>query len=134
MIEEAKREGLAVGVLDVVHKHSGPRLLIDAIRRATKAQAARDGELLVQALSSRVREERGVAIPERPLSMKQFRALRGILDGLANKEIADEMNISVSLVKAIVQELFHKAGVGVRSQLVRVTFEKHTADRIGRDD
>ena len=65
--------------------------------------------------------------------MRQFKALRGILDGLANKEIAEKMNISVSSVKAIVQELFCKAGVRTRSQLVRVTFEKHSGDWIGKN-
>jgi two-component system, NarL family, nitrate/nitrite response regulator NarL len=134
MTEEAKREALAVGVLDVVLKHSGPRHLIDSIRRATKAKAALELESLVQTVSLRAKEEGGVAIQERPLTIRQFKALRGILDGLANKEIADKMNISVSSVKAIVQELFCKAGVRTRSQLVRVTFEKHAADWIGRNN
>ena len=39
MTEEARREALALGVLDVVLKHSGPRDLIDAIRRAAQAKA-----------------------------------------------------------------------------------------------
>jgi DNA-binding NarL/FixJ family response regulator len=133
MTEEAKREALAVGVLDVVLKHSGPRHLIDAIRRAAKARAAPDLESSVQARSSRAREER-VAVHERPLTVRQLKALRGILDGLANKEIAEKMNISVSSAKAIVQELFYKAGVRTRSHLVRVTFEKHSADWIGKND
>jgi two-component system, NarL family, nitrate/nitrite response regulator NarL len=134
MTEEAKCEALAMGVLDVILKHSGPRHLIDAIRRAAKAKATPDLESLVQALPLRAKEERGVAARERPLTMRQFKALRGILDGLANKEIAEKMNISVSSVKAIVQELFCKAGVRTRSQLVRVTFEKHSGDWIGKNN
>jgi two-component system, NarL family, nitrate/nitrite response regulator NarL len=134
MTEEARREALAVGVLDVVLKHSGPRHLIDAIRRAAKAEATPDLESLVRALSLRAQEERSAAAQERPLTMRQFKALRGILDGLANKEIAEKMNISVSSVKAIVQELFSRAGVRTRSQLVRVTFEKHGGDWIGKSN
>jgi len=134
MTEEAKREALAAGVLDVVLKHCGPRHLIDAIRRAAQAKATRDFGSLAQALSLRAKNERGVAVQERPLTTRQSKALRGILDGLANKEIAERMNISVSSVKAIVQELFSKAGVRTRGQLVRVTFEKHSSDWIGKND
>jgi two-component system, NarL family, nitrate/nitrite response regulator NarL len=134
MTEEARREALAAGVFDVVLKHSGPRHLIDAIRRAANAKTTPDLESLVRVLSLRAQEERSAAVQERPLTMRQFKALRGILDGLANKEIAEEMNISVSSVKAIVQELFSKAGVRTRSQLVRVTFEKHAGDWIGKNN
>jgi DNA-binding NarL/FixJ family response regulator len=134
MTEEAKREALAAGVVDVALKHSGPRTLIDTIRRAAQAKETPDLESLVRALSLRAKEERGVVVHERLLTTRQWKALRGILDGLANKEIAERMNISVSSVKAIVQELFSKAGVRTRSQLVRVTFEKHSADWIGKND
>jgi two-component system, NarL family, nitrate/nitrite response regulator NarL len=134
MTEEARREALAVGVLDIVLKHSRPRVLIDAIRRAAQAKPTPDLESLIRAQSLGAREERGVTVQERPLTRRQSRALRGILDGLANKEIAEKMDISVSSVKAIVQELFYKAGVRTRSQLVRVTFEKHSSDWIGKNN
>jgi two-component system, NarL family, nitrate/nitrite response regulator NarL len=52
----------------------------------------------------------------------------GILDGLANKEIARNLNISETSVMAVVQELFRKAGVRTRSQLVRIAIEKHSSD------
>jgi DNA-binding NarL/FixJ family response regulator len=54
--------------------------------------------------------------------------MRGILDGLSNKEIAVAINASESSVKAVIQELFRKAGVRTRSQLVRIAIEKHSSD------
>ena len=54
--------------------------------------------------------------------------MRGILDGLANKEIAWKLKVSESSIKAAIQELFHKAGVRTRSQLVRIAIEKHSSD------
>ena len=54
--------------------------------------------------------------------------MRGILDGLGNKEIAVAINASESSVKAVIQELFRKAGVRTRSQLVRIAIEKHSSD------
>ena len=64
----------------------------------------------------------------RPLSARQSEVLRGILDGLANKEIAWKLNASESSIKAVIQELFRKAGVRTRSQLVRIAIEKHSSD------
>jgi DNA-binding NarL/FixJ family response regulator len=54
--------------------------------------------------------------------------MRGILDGLANKEIAWKLKVSESSIKAAIQELFHKAGVRTRSQLVRIAIEKHSSN------
>jgi two-component system nitrate/nitrite response regulator NarL len=69
-------------------------------------------------------------IQDRPLTQRQSNALHGILDGLSNREIALKLHMSESSVKAVVQELFDKAGVRTRSQLVRVAIEKHTRDWI----
>jgi hypothetical protein len=55
-------------------------------------------------------------------------SVRGVLDGLTNKEIALNLNVSESSVKAVIQELFQKAGVRTRSQLVRIAIEKHSSD------
>jgi DNA-binding NarL/FixJ family response regulator len=69
----------------------------------------------------------------RPLSSRQSEVLRGILDGLANKEIAWKLNASESSIKAVIQELFRKAGVRTRSQLVRIAIEKHSSDWLKSD-
>ena len=52
----------------------------------------------------------------RPLTLRQNAVLRGIMDGLANKEIAWRLKTSETSVKSVIQELFHKAGVRTRSQ------------------
>jgi two-component system nitrate/nitrite response regulator NarL len=64
----------------------------------------------------------------RTLTTRQSEVMRGILDGLGNKEIAVAINASESSVKAVIQELFRKAGVRTRSQLVRIAIEKHSSD------
>jgi DNA-binding NarL/FixJ family response regulator len=62
------------------------------------------------------------------LTSRQSEVLRGIFDGLANKEIAWKLNASESSIKAVIQELFRKAGVRTRSQLVRIAIEKYSSD------
>jgi two-component system nitrate/nitrite response regulator NarL len=52
--------------------------------------------------------------------------LRSILDGHANKEIAAKLQVSETSIKAPIQELFSKAGVRTRSQLVRIAIEKYS--------
>jgi two-component system, NarL family, nitrate/nitrite response regulator NarL len=64
----------------------------------------------------------------RNLTERQHIVLRGILDGLTNKEIATRLQASETAVKASIQELFSKAGVRTRSQLVRVAIERFSSD------
>ncbi len=60
-----------------------------------------------------------------PLSPRELDVLRYLVQGLANKEIAARMNLSESGVKNTLQQLFTKAGVRTRSQLVRVALEHY---------
>jgi DNA-binding NarL/FixJ family response regulator len=63
---------------------------------------------------------------ERPsLSSRELDALRLVVQGLSNKEIASRMEISESAVKNTLQQLFGKAEVRTRSQLVRVALERY---------
>lgn len=56
---------------------------------------------------------------------RERQVLRGVFDGLANKEIGVRLRISETSVKAALQQLFHKTGVRTRSQLVRIVLEHH---------
>jgi two-component system nitrate/nitrite response regulator NarL len=60
---------------------------------------------------------------------RQRKVLRSVLEGLSNKEIAAQLQISESYVKAILQSLFEKTGVRTRGQLVRVALE-HYEDQL----
>lgn len=121
--DEAMLQVMEAGAAGIFLKHSSPEQLVAAIHQVMsgglwlKASAM---EGLLGEKSSRIGPfERG-----RPLTQRQSEVLRGILDGLANKEIAWKLKTSESSVKAVIQELFHKAGVRTRSQLVRIAIEK----------
>ncbi|MGD1069897.1 MAG: response regulator transcription factor [Bryobacteraceae bacterium] len=58
------------------------------------------------------------------LKEREQEVLQGIMGGLSNRKIGDQMDLSESSVKAIVQRLFKKAGVRTRSQLVRIALER----------
>jgi PAS domain S-box-containing protein len=58
-----------------------------------------------------------------PLNNRESEVLRLVVQGLANKEIASHLNVSESVVKNTLQQLFAKTDVRTRSQLVRVALE-----------
>jgi len=76
---------------------------------------------------SRMEEKGDVAAPSSPpvFTERQRRVLRFVLEGLSNKQIAFQLHISESYVKAILQGLFQKTGVRTRGQLVRVAVEQY---------
>jgi two-component system nitrate/nitrite response regulator NarL len=53
------------------------------------------------------------------LTEREQVVLKGLLDGLTNRKIGDKLGVSESAVKGTLQQLFEKAGVRTRCQLVR---------------
>ncbi len=63
------------------------------------------------------------------LSPRENLVLRGVLEGLSNKEIGARHDLTESSVKAVLQKLFEKTGVRSRSQLVRYAIEAQITSR-----
>ena len=118
---------LNTGVAGVIFKHSGPGQLIDAIRSVAKGGTWLDDGIM-RSLIADSNERKESESRVRSLSERQHQVLRSILDGLANKEIAAKLQVSETSIKATIQELFNKAGVRTRSQLVRIAIEKYSTD------
>jgi DNA-binding NarL/FixJ family response regulator len=114
------------GASGVVLKHSSPDQLVAAIHRVANGEIWLDTGAVRSLVSGRSSETRFEHT--RSLTSRQSEVLRGILDGLTNKEIAWKLSNSESFVKAVIQELFRKAGVRTRSQLVRIAIERHSSD------
>jgi two-component system nitrate/nitrite response regulator NarL len=66
---------------------------------------------------------RRVASEIPPLTPRDRQILGFLLEGLSNKEMAANLRLSESAIKAAMQQLFAKTGVRTRSQLVRVALE-----------
>ena len=60
-----------------------------------------------------------------PLTDREMSVLRLVVQGLANKEIAARMEVSESTVKNTLQQLFAKANVRTRAQLVREALQQY---------
>lgn len=127
MIANATLGALDSGAAGVILKHSGTRQLLEAIRRVSKGETWWDTNILRSALSgAKLKSESNEKARE--LTERQRLILHCILDGLSNKEIAGRLECSETSVKASIQELFSKAGVRTRSQLVRVAIERFSVD------
>ncbi|MEG9431944.1 response regulator transcription factor [Terriglobus sp. ADX1] len=119
------QRALNAGASGVVLKHSDPRQLLRAIRAVAEGNQWWDESAMRMFLApaKRITDVHNPVVTER-----QRQILHHILDGLSNKEIGAVLGISETAVKASIQELFHKAGVRTRSQLVRVALERHSED------
>ena len=115
------------GVAGIILKHSDPRRLIEALRRVASGETWWDVGI-VQSLSTGGDDLPSTVSRVRSLTNRQHQVLRSILDGLTNKEIAARMQSSETAIKATIQELFAKAGVRTRSQLVRIAIEKYSSE------
>ena len=132
MSDRITRDVLNAGVAGVLHKHSSPVQLVAAIRKVAQGHLWLE-DSIIRSLAAGAKAEGAEMQSTRPLTQRQQEVLSGILDGLTNKEIAWKLKVSESSIKAVIQELFHKAGVRTRSQLVRITIEKHAADWLSSD-
>ncbi len=127
MTDAATLQVMEAGASGVFLKHSDPDQLVAAIRKVADNEIWMDTGAVRSLIAARTAQTDRME-HTRPLTSRQSDVLRGILDGLANKEIAWKLDASESSVKAVIQELFCKAGVRTRSQLVRIAIEKHSSD------
>jgi two-component system, NarL family, nitrate/nitrite response regulator NarL len=109
-------KALSRGISGVVLACEPPARLVQAIHVVAGGAAWVDQDV-IQFLADRYPHHEDVRLDT--LSERERAVLRGILGGLTNRKIADQIGASESTVKATLQQLFDKTGVRTRSQLVR---------------
>jgi DNA-binding NarL/FixJ family response regulator len=110
------------GCAGIFLKHERPQLLIEKIRNIVKGTDQLEPEATNIVLNEL---KNGDQETQRPLTPRERQVLCGVFSGRTNKEIAHKLGVSESLVKAFVQQLFRKAGVRSRAQLVRAAVERY---------
>jgi len=113
---------LREGASGLFLKHSSPALLAEAIRRVHAGETWVDQRCLRDIVDVASRPETRPA--SKGFTERERAVLRGVFEGLSNKEIGTRLEISESSVKAALQQLFYKTGVRTRSQLVRIALEQ----------
>lgn len=127
MTDLATLQVMEAGACGIFLKQSNPDQLVAAIHKVTENGIWLESDT-VRSLVSAKSVHADQIEHRKPLTVRQNEVMRAILDGFTNKEIAWKLKTSESSIKAVIQELFQKAGVRTRSQLVRIAIEKHSSD------
>jgi two-component system nitrate/nitrite response regulator NarL len=94
--------------------------LVQAIRLVANGEAWVD-QKVIQLLADRYPDYE--ARWSGNLTQREQAVLDGVVGGLSNRKIANQIGVSESSIKAALQQLFNKASVRTRSQLVRIALE-----------
>jgi DNA-binding NarL/FixJ family response regulator len=126
MSDAVMLRALENGSSGVFLKHSPPSRLVEAIRKVVAGEVWLDPAVTRSIIAAAT----GNAATPRTqgLTQREQAVLKGVFEGLTNKEIGARLTISESSVKAVLQQLFEKTGVRTRSQLVRIALEKHSEE------
>lgn len=127
MTDAGTLRALEGGASGIFLKHSPPSELVAAIYKVMNGEMWLDQRAvrsLLAGASGKSDEQR----TSQPLSDRERAVLKGVFEGLTNKEIGAKLQTSEGTVKAVMQQLFDKTGVRTRSQLVRIALERLTED------
>src|ERR1700683_4285797 len=127
MSDAATVRVLESGSEGIFLKHSSPAQLVEAIRRLVAGEPWLDPRAmrsLIAGATGKSEEQRS----SQALTPRERFVLQGVFEGLTNKEIAAQLQVSEGSIKAVMQQLFDKTGVRTRSQLVRIALEKRAED------
>ena len=109
------------GVAGILHKHHSLDVLCGAIRQVAEGQVWLEKTYL-GSLFRTVDRSRASRRPN--LTERDKTVLRHLLQGLTNREMAAQLEISEGAVKASLRHVCDKLGVRTRTQLVKVTLEQ----------
>src|SRR5689334_6449885 len=119
--DQEARELLSFGIAGIFLKHDPPEMLSRCVEKVMSGEIWLTQRHLKALIQSPPAQEVRIG----RLTERERHVLRGLLEGLANKEIGVRLKVSESTVKSAMQQLFQKLGVRTRSQLVRVTLEQY---------
>jgi DNA-binding NarL/FixJ family response regulator len=122
MTDAESVKALRLGVGGIFLKHNSPGVLAQAVRKVMAGETWLDPSSLQAVIEAAKNPE---PAQDRPFTERESQVLRGVFEGLSNKEIGVRLDISESSVKAALQQLFQKTGVRTRSQLVRIVLEEY---------
>jgi DNA-binding NarL/FixJ family response regulator len=127
MSDSVMLRALENGSSGVFLKHSSPNRLVEAIRKVFAGEVWLD-PAVTRAIIAAATGNATTPRRAQGLTQREQAVLKGVFEGLTNKEIGVRLDISESSVKAVLQQLFEKTGVRTRSQLVRIALEKHSEE------
>ena len=118
---------LQAGAIGFLLKNAGPELLIAAIRAAANGDSLISPEITTRLLEHLVVPNAPLEVGENPLTDRETDVVVSVARGLSNTEVAEELHVSVSTVKAHVASSMAKLGARNRVELVIWAYEHQLA-------
>ena len=119
--EEASiiQRSIAHGAMGYIPKSAHPSHIGEAIRQVLEGEIWLSPNLAANVnFDPRAADETALAERIQSLTPQQFRVLMMVAEGLLNKQIAYELDVSEATIKAHVTAIFRKLGVQNRTQAV----------------
>lgn len=113
---------IASGAMGYLTKRSAAEQLLDAIRKV-HAGGRCLSETAAAALAARVSRGTGTRAPLDDLSTREVQVLRGLAQGMSNREIADGYRISVKTVDTYRLRLLKKLNLRNNAELTRFAIQ-----------
>ncbi|HYL15864.1 MAG TPA: response regulator transcription factor [Terriglobales bacterium] len=114
-----------LGISGIFLKHNPPNSLLEAIRTVAEGGLWMDPKMTLAGTGGGTVES---STSTARLTPREQKVLRCVFEGLTNKEMAYDLGVSQSSIKATLQHLFDKMGVRTRGQLVRIAIERSLED------
>jgi len=111
---------LKLGASGIFLKSNSSNRLVQAIHLVASGDAWVD-QRVIQLIADRYPQHEDQRLGR--LTDREQTVLEGLLNGLTNKKIGRQAGVSESAIKSTLQQLFDKAGVRTRSQLVRAALD-----------
>jgi two-component system nitrate/nitrite response regulator NarL len=110
------------GVAGILHKQNPTEVLCNAVRQVARGEVSLEKTYLGPSFRSveRSHTPRATKLTERDKGVLRF-----TLQGLTNREIAEQMDLSEPAVKASLRQVFNKLNVRTRAQAVKVALEQY---------
>lgn len=126
-LDEYVYGALQAGAIGFLLKNAAPELLVAAVRAAANGDSLISPEITTRLLGHVVVPNAPSPLTESPLTDRETEVVASVARGLSNAEVADELHVSVSTVKAHVAASMSKLGARNRVELVIWAYEYRLA-------
>ncbi len=127
--EALLREALRAGAAGYILKHAAEAELISAIHTVQRGEIYIHPKLVRSLLVETEKQVHPGPQPEELLTPRELDVLNRIVQGYTNRQIAEELIISVRTVEGYRANMTEKLGLHSRAELVRYAREHHLLDR-----
>lgn len=126
-LDEYVYGALQAGAIGFLLKNAGPDVLVAAIRAAANGDSLISPEITTRLLEHIVVPKAPLPQDANPLTDRETDVISCVARGLSNLEVANELHVSVSTVKAHVAASMAKLGARNRVELVIWAYEHRLA-------